>query len=182
MRRRSFLALLPLAACQQAAPLPELGEIPPFEFTNSDGQPFSSAQLQGKVWVADFFFTHCPGPCPRMASQLLEVQTATASLPNVRFVSITVDPARDTPEILAPYAARAKAIPGRWFFLTGAKDKIETLMTKSFFLGFDGELTNHSTRFALIDDKMKIRGFYDSFAKESITKLTVDLKSLHDRT
>lgn len=182
MLRRSLLALLPLAACHQAPPLPELGDIPPFAFINSDGQPFSSAALEGKVWVADFFFTHCPGPCPRMASQLHDIQTETANLANVRFVSITVDPARDTPEVLAPYATRQKAIPGRWFFLTGPNDKIESLMTKSFYLGFDGELTNHSTRFALVDKKMKIRGFYDSFDKQSITKLSIDLKNLHDRT
>jgi len=182
MRRRSLLALLPLAACQTAPPLPELGDIPAFEFTNSDGPPFSSTALAGKVWVADFCFTHCPGPCPRMASQIRDIQSATANLANVRFVSISVDPARDTPAVLAEYAARQKAIAGRWFFLSGSKEKTETLMTKSFYLGFDGELTNHSTRFALVDNQMKIRGFYDSFDKESISKLTADLKNLHDRT
>ncbi|MFN8684768.1 MAG: SCO family protein, partial [Acidobacteriota bacterium] len=102
-------------------------------------------------------------------------------LPEVRLVSITVDPDRDTPEALAQYARRFQADPQRWFFLTGRKDRISSLMSESFYLGSMGDLQAHSTRFVLVDQKMKIRGFYDSFAASSIHQLIEDIRSLHDR-
>jgi protein SCO1/2 len=182
MRRRKLLALPLLAACQPKSALPELGSIPPFEFTDQNGQRFSSSTLNGKVWVADFFFTNCPGPCPRMANQLKRVQAETADLPNLRLVSITVDPDRDTPEALAAYARRYQAQPGRWYFLTGRKDLIRNLMSESFYLGYADSLQQHSTRFVLVDGRGKIRGFYDSFAKESISKLIEDIRIIHDRS
>lgn len=181
MRRRSILPVLAFAACARKSNLPELGTIPPFEFTDQTGQRFSSEALAGRIWVADFFFTNCPGPCPRMSNQLKRVQTETQPLPEVRLVSITVDPDRDTPEALAQYARRFQADPQRWFFLTGRKDRISSLMSESFYLGSMGDLQAHSTRFVLVDQEMKIRGFYDSFAAESINQLIEDIRSLHDR-
>lgn len=185
MQRRSFLAALTLAACKKASTLPELGQVPPFEFTGADGQPFSSTALDGKIWVVDFFFTNCPGPCPRMSKQLSELQEQTKALPNFRLVSITVDPGRDTPEALAAYARRYKADPARWFFLTGRKDFIANLMSEAFYLGFADNLQEHSTRFVLVDGKRRIRGFYDSFdapgqAGENIKKLLSDIQELHE--
>jgi protein SCO1/2 len=182
MLRRSLLPALALAACAPKSNLPELGTIPPFELTDQHGQPFSSSSLSGNVWVADFFFTNCPGPCPRMSNQFKRVQAETKSLPGLRLVSITVDPDRDTPEVLAQYARRFQADPQRWFFLTGRRDRISSLMSESFYLGYMGELQAHSTRFVLVDQNMKIRGFYDSFATDSINKLIEDIRSLHDRT
>ncbi len=183
MQRRNVLPLLAsLAACSSKSSLPELGSIPPFEFTDPPGPRVSSSALNGNVWVADFFFTNCPGPCPRMSNQLKRVQAETKSLPRVRLVSITVDPDRDTPEVLTQYARRYQADPQRWFFLTGRKDRISSLMSESFYLGSMGDLQAHSTRFVLIDANMKIRGFYDSFAADSINKLIEDIRDLHDRT
>ena len=78
----------------------------------------AESTLNGHVWVANFMFTNCPGPCPRMSSQMHEVQTALAGQ-DVKLVSITVDPERDTPEKLAKYAAFYNATPGVWYFLTG---------------------------------------------------------------
>lgn len=183
MRRRSWLiAALSSAACTKKSSLPELGTIPPFEFTNQQGTPFSSSQLSGKVWVADFFFTNCPGPCPRMANQLKRVQQETLNLPQVQLVSITVDPDRDTAATLSAYAKRFEARPERWTFLTGRKDLIRNLMSESFYLGFAESMQEHSTRFVLVDQRMKIRGFYDSFAKDGIDKLIEDIRELHDHS
>jgi protein SCO1/2 len=183
MRRREWVAgLVGLAACKRASKLPELGSIPPFEFTDQSGKAFSSSTLRGKVWVADFFFTNCPGPCPRMSNQLKRVQAETSGLANVQLVSITVDPDRDTATVLEQYARRYQAQAGRWTFLTGRKDLIRNLMSESFYLGYADSMQEHSTRFVLVDGNMKIRGFYDSFAKDGIDKLIEDIQELHDLT
>lgn len=183
LARRNLLAIPALlASCKPKSSLPELGSIPPFSLTDSDGKPFESDSLKGKLWVADFFFTNCPGPCPRMANQLKRVQQETSGLNDLRLVSITVDPERDTPEVLRAYSQRYAAQPGRWLFLTGRKDIIRNLMSEAFYLGFADNLQEHSTRFVLIDATMKIRGFYDSFAKDGIEKLIEDIRTLHGRS
>jgi len=179
-RRECLLASFGLWGCRQASTLPELGSIPPFEFMDEEGKAFGSSQLKGKIWVADFFFTNCPGPCPRMSNQLQRVQTETTKMPHVHLVSITVDPDRDTSATLKQYARRFKADPARWTFLTGRKDLIRNLMSESFYLGYADTMQEHSTRFVLVDRNMKIRGFYDSFAKDGIDKLIEDIRELHD--
>src|SRR5450432_2897604 len=100
-----ILLLELLTGCTQSSPLPSLGLIPDFTLTDQSNQEFRSADaLKRKVWIADFIFTHCPGPCPRMTSQLRKVQDALAGEPGIRLISFTVDPARDTPPVLAAYA------------------------------------------------------------------------------
>ena len=108
------------AGCTRNPSLPVYSTVPGFKLTDQTGAEFSSAALNGHIWVADFFFTNCPGPCPRMSSQMHQVQTALAAEAAARFVSFTVDPARDTPPVLAAYAQHFEATPGKWFFLTGA--------------------------------------------------------------
>lgn len=184
MQRRDlvFAPLTLLAACTSKSRLPSLGSIPPFAFRDANGQEFSSSQLSGKVWIADFFFTNCPGPCPRMSNQLSQLQAKFPEYKDLRVISITVDPARDTPEVLNAYAKRYHADPARWIFLTGRKDLIQNLMSEAFFLGHGEVLTEHSTRFVLVDRQMQIRGFYDSFDKDGIEKLSTDIKDLYDRS
>lgn len=182
MSKRLFLlaAILLASACRRAEPLPVLGTVPSFTLTDSTGQPFQSdTALKGRVWVADFIFTNCPGPCPRITSRLREVQDLTASsLPDVRFVSYTIDPARDTPEVLARYARAFHATPGRWYFLTGTQADLHRLIRNAFMVGnVDGSL-EHSTRFALVDRQSHIRGYYDSSDLESLSKLRSDLAQL----
>ena len=182
LRREWLLAAVGIVGCKRKSVLPELGMIAPFEFTDQMGKTFASSQLKGKVWVADFFFTNCPGPCPRMSNQLRRVQEETGNLAGVHLVSISVDPDRDTPAAMESFAKRYQAKPDRWTFLTGAKELIRKLMVESFYLGFADTMQEHSTRFVLVDQDMKIRGFYDSFAKDSIDKLIEDIRNLHDRT
>src|SRR5579864_593640 len=94
--------VLSLTACiRHAGPLPVYYDVPSFDLVAQDSQPFHSAVLAGKIWVADFIYTTCPGPCPRMTSQMHEVQDAIAKMPDVKLVSLMVDPSSDTQLVLA---------------------------------------------------------------------------------
>ena len=166
-----------LAACN-GRQLPVLGQIPEFRLTAQDGHIFDSHSLGGKIWVADFIFTTCPGPCPMMSARMRQVQTETATLADVRLVSFTVDPAHDTPPVLEAYAKHFLARPDRWFFLTGAQSNLNALGLNAFHLNaVDGNL-DHSTRFALVDRQSRIRGYY-SFSDDNFPKsLIADIRRL----
>src|ERR1700681_4462034 len=99
-----FSSALLLAGCAAQAGLPSYGLVPDFTLTDQNGKPFTNrTALHGQVWIADFVYTNCEGPCPRMSSQMHQVQSALAGADGVQLVSFTVDPARDTPEVLASY-------------------------------------------------------------------------------
>jgi protein SCO1/2 len=168
-----------LTACRQEPPLPVYWQIPAFQLTAQSGQPFDSKTLEGNVWVADFIYTTCPGPCPRMSSQMRGVQTAVASMPGVKLVSFTVDPKDDTPAILSAYATRYRAEPGRWFFLTGDQATLQTVCRNGFKLGdVDGKMV-HSTRFVLVDGQGRVRGFYNPTEDDAaMPKLLHDIRTL----
>jgi protein SCO1/2 len=171
------IVTLGLAGCVHPS-LPTYAVVPGFALTDQNGAAFDSESvLKGHVWVADFMFTNCPGPCPRMSSQMRQVQTALAST-DVRLVSYTIDPAHDTPAVLAGYAANYHAQPGVWFFLTGPVETLRTLDRDVFKLGdIDGSL-DHSTRFVLVDRKAGVRGFYLTSESDSIPRLVADAKRL----
>jgi protein SCO1/2 len=155
-----------------------MGDVPSFQLTSQSGQAFERKALDGSVWVADFFFTTCTGPCPRMTAQMRTVQNRTADLPGVKLVSFTVDPKRDTPPVLAEYAKRFQADPARWFFLTGETAVLDGLARNTFKLNnVDGSLV-HSTRFVLVDRKSRIRGVYASTDDDFLSRLVRDIRSL----
>jgi len=168
-----------LVGCAEKPALPSYGVVPGFTLTDQNGAAFSSVMaLQNRVWVADFIFTNCPGPCPRMSSQMHQVQTALSANAGARFVSFTVDPARDTPPVLAAYAGHFEAAPGKWFFLTGPLPALENLSRNVFKLSdVDGSL-EHSTRFVLVDRSSQIRGYYLSSEPDAIPHLIADAKRL----
>ena len=143
-----------LSACLKPKPLGSPRHRSPFLLTAQDGQPFESKWLDGHIWVADFIYTTCDGPCPMMSSQMRRIQDQTAAeMPDVRFISITVDPVHDTPPVLLEYAKHFKADFNRWRFLTGDQSALNDLALKGFKLNtVDGSLT-HSTRFVLVDGK-----------------------------
>ena len=174
----TLLPLLLLASCVKPKELPVLGEVPPFQLTSQTGQPFDSQVLDGHIWVADFIYTTCTGPCPMMTTQMRHIQTATAESPEVRLVSMTVDPVHDTPAVLTEYAKRYKQDPARWFFLTGDAKYLSDLGVNAFKLNsVDGSLT-HSTRFVLVDGKRRIRGFYLSAEDAFMPQLLHDIRQL----
>lgn len=151
-------------------PLPVMGDVGEFQLTDQIGRSFSGSQLKGQVWIADFIFTSCAGPCPMMSALMRRFTEQLAEIENVRFVSFSVDPERDTPERLMEYGARYHADPNRWFFLTGDKMVIYDLAEKKFRLAAadtDPQLRSphsisHSSKFVLVDQKGSIRGYYDS--------------------
>ena len=171
-----FLALF---ACRsQTAALNDYGVVPRFTLTTQDGGPFDSSVLQGKIWVADFFFTTCGGPCPRMTSQMHQIQDATWRMPDVKLVSFTVDPARDTPQQLKLYAAAHHASPDHWYFLTGPQPELNHLGLDVFKLNTVDAALQHSTRFVLVDKRSHIRGYYDTSEPGAISKIVADIHAL----
>ncbi len=158
------------------------GTVPGFQLTNQNGQPFGSAQLSGKIWIADFIYTTCPGPCPMISSRMSELQKPLQKT-DVHLVSFSVNPEKDTPEVLRGYADKLQAEPGRWDFVTGAKSAIYKLSHDGFKLavsdGRDAQgIPVHSTRMVLVDRHGQIRGYYDATEPEAITKLLADTNHL----
>jgi protein SCO1/2 len=171
------LAFILLAGCGSKPDLPTLGATAPFKLTEHTNQPFDSASLNGRVWIADFMFTTCPGPCPRMSSQMHEVQMALEGQ-GIQLVSFTVDPEHDTPEALAAYAQKFKASPGVWHFLTGEKADLNHLAKDVFKLGVVDGSFEHSTRFVLVDRTGQMRGYYLSSEPNAIPRLIEDARAL----
>jgi cytochrome oxidase Cu insertion factor (SCO1/SenC/PrrC family) len=173
------LLCLSLYSCHRREPLGEFNAVPDFELTDQSGARFESAlQLKGKVWIADFIFTNCAGPCPRMGSQMRQVQSALTGQPGIRLVSFSVDPKRDTPEVLSAYAKRYSAQPGRWFFLTGSPDTLNKLSLEAFMLSRVSDQLDHSTRFALVDRQGKVRKYYETTEPRAIPDLIADAREL----
>ncbi len=111
------------------------GVVPDFSLIERDGQRVTLADLRGKVWVANFIYTHCTETCPLRSAQIARLQEELRGEPEVRFVSITVDPEQDPPEVISEYAARFGADRERWLFFTGEKRAIYALAVEGFRLG-----------------------------------------------
>jgi protein SCO1/2 len=174
-----FCSALALAACSARPGLPNYGLVPDFTLTDQTGSVFESAKsLRGQVWIADFVYTNCEGPCPMMSSYMHKVQTELTGPDNVQLVSFTVDPARDTPKVLAEYASHFMAQPGKWFFLTGPQPTLHHLSRDVFKLGDVTAELEHSTRFVLIDRNARIRGFYLSSDDDAIPRLVADARTV----
>jgi protein SCO1 len=155
------------------------GSVPEFQLINQNGKNFGSADLRGKIWIADFIYTTCPGPCPMISSRMSELQKPLEKT-DVQLVSFSVDPARDTPAVLQTYAERLQAEPGRWDFLTGPRSTIYDLSRNGFKLAVGEEkgVPIHSTRMILVDRHGTIRGYYDATEADAVTKLIADTTHL----
>ncbi|MFQ6113153.1 MAG: SCO family protein [bacterium] len=183
---------LPAHKNQARTQLPTYGAVPHFTLTERSGMSFGLEELEGKIWVADFIFTGCGGTCPTMTRHMAKLQAELPDDLDVKLVSITVDPLRDTPEVLSKYAETYGAERGRWFFLTGPHDEIIQIASEGFHLSAGqlppehsvdaalGPIT-HSIKFALIDQDGQIRGYYDGTEEESINALIRDIKILNKR-
>jgi protein SCO1/2 len=171
-------ALFGLTACGPSQRLKYFGQVPGFELISQTGRKITLSDLRGKVWVADTFFTTCTGPCPMMSAKLRRVEQSVSTLPNVRFVSFTVDPAHDTQQAMLEYSGHFHAAPDRWFFLTGAQSVLNHVALDGLKLSkVDGSL-DHSTEFVLVDADTMIRGYYFPFEKDQFERLIADVRSL----
>jgi protein SCO1/2 len=173
-----FAWLCLLASCAPVKPLPVLGRIPQFDLTAQTGEPFDSHSLDGHIWVANFIYTNCPGPCPMMSHQMRGIQLSTQATPAVRLVSFTVDPAHDTPAVLTAYAKHFQADPARWTFLTGEMSRLNDLGFNAFKLNPVDGAFDHSTRFVLVDPERRIRGYYLSSDDDFPKQLLQDIRQL----
>jgi protein SCO1 len=176
-----WLRQLEVTALRQRS-VSSYGSVPEFQLVNQDGKNFGSADLRGKIWIADFIYSTCPGPCPMISTRMSELQDPLKKT-DVHLVSFTVDPAKDTPEVLHKYAERLQAEPGRWDFLTGPQSTIYNLSRNGFKLAVsDGNdakgIPVHSTRMILVDRHGEIRGYYDATEADAVTKLVADATHL----
>ena len=169
----------------------ELGKIaivPPFALTERSGKTITNHDLAGKIWVADFIYTTCPGPCPLVTANMARLQNAVARDPQVQLVTFTVDPQNDTPAVLAKYADQFKADPNRWWFLTGPEKPLYDLIENGFRLSVqdnsgqppqEGQYkVTHSTHLALVDGDGDVRAYYDGVSAEGRADLLRDIKIL----
>ncbi len=174
-----LLAAVVAAGCGSDASAPAARPVPDFSLVERSGRTISLADLRGRVWIANFIFTRCTGPCPRTTASMARLASEIRS-PDVRFVSVTVDPAHDTKEVLSAYAASYGADSERWLFLTGTEEDIVALCRDGFRLGVaaappgeaaPGAEVAHSTRFAVVDRDGTIRGYFDDEDEESMLRL-----------
>jgi protein SCO1/2 len=189
-----WIAML-LVSCDKPKPLPILGnryyengdtvfhQIGHFQFVDQDSAIITNENLDGKIYVADFFFTSCRTICPIMKTQMLRVYEATREMNDVLLVSHTIDPEYDTVALLRDYAERLGVKSDRWHFLTGQKDSIYKVAQTSYFATAMEDKTEpdgfiHSGAFLLVDKKGRIRGKYDGTKEMDVNRLIADIKRL----
>ncbi|MRX66813.1 protein SCO1/2 [Flavobacterium resistens] len=182
-----------LKGAKDSAKLLTIGPAPKFELTNQDGAKVSNSTYKGKVYVLEFFFTTCPSICPKMNLSMLEIEKTFFGNPNFGIVSITIDPAHDTPAVLKDHAKLLGVKSSNWNFLTGDKATIMDLSNKGFnlYAGENDKVNGgfeHSGLFALIDKDGKIRCrkdefgnpilYYDGLDKKGVREIQEDIKVL----
>lgn len=160
-------------------------KVPFFAFPSSNGDTISSKTTEGKIYIADFFFTSCPGICKQMSSQLKRVQESILDNPEVLILSHSVDPENDSISVLKAYAEKHKAINGKWYFLTGEKNKIFDLAQKGYFISAledstsnDADRFIHSDKFILVDKQKHIRGYYNGTDPKEVDRLILEIDVL----
>jgi protein SCO1/2 len=172
--------------------LKRYGRLPAFELIGSDGKPFTSERLRGKVWVASFVFTQCKNSCPILAAQLKRLARSLPEGPDFALVSFSVDPVRDTPQVLRRYAQELGLVDARWFFVTGSVPALKRLIQDGFLLSAEpGELALdergrpdilHSNKIVLVDRAFGIRGYYDGLLGSSVEAVRRDALRLAKET
>ena len=179
----------------QKSDLVEIGPVPAFKLTNQDNKSISDKDYLGKVYVVEFFFSTCPTICPKMNESMLQLQEEFYGNPNFGIASITIDPAKDTPQVLKEHANLLGVKHYNWHFLTGDKEYIYSLANKGFnlYAGENNKVAGgfeHSGLFALVDKNGKIRCrkdaqgnpilYYDGLEASGVEAIKEDIKKLLD--
>lgn len=201
-----FLAMMlfwGLTACQSNDRLPILGQkeaviktvngktvtdsvahsIPDFRFVSQYGDTVSAQTLDGKIYVADFFFTTCPTICPKMKTQLKRVYERFKGNQNVMLLSHSIDPMHDSVAVLREFAQNLGVQGNQWLFVTGDKEKLYDIGQNSYMVSTADDASApggvvHSGAFILVDTKKHIRGIYDGTTVEGVDKLMTDMEKL----
>jgi protein SCO1/2 len=152
--------------------LPVIGQIADFTLTNQDGKITTLADLSNHIWVADIIFTRCAGPCPRMTAQMKSLEILLPAASEAKLVTLTTDPANDTPAMMKKYGERFNADFNRWTFLTGTKKEIAGLASGSLKLSAVpvppedqksvADLFIHTTIFVVVDKHARLRGIFET--------------------
>jgi cytochrome oxidase Cu insertion factor (SCO1/SenC/PrrC family) len=182
LRLGALLTLLALSGCVRQPPSdPETPlYIPDFNLTERSGRTVSKTDLEGTVWIGASFYATCPGVCTQVSGAMARLQKELANQPDVRLVSVTLDPETDTPAVLESYATKFGADPKRWLFLTGPKDQVLGLIEKGFRVGFSentgtarasGDKISHNPRLVLVDRTGRIRGWFDATDSKKLDDL-----------
>lgn len=168
----TLIIALALRSHPPKSPLPVLGSVADFTLTNQNGTLTTLADLTNRVWLADIIFTSCAGPCPRMTSQMRQVQEKLPAKSGARLVTLTTFPEFDTPELLKKYGTHYGADFNRWTFLTGEKIQISMLAANSLKLSAQpvkpedqkdaADLFIHTTIFVIVDKRAQLRGFFET--------------------
>ncbi len=183
-----------LGACQPKK-LPILGErafingdsvyhsISDFSFVDQDSNEVTNKTFEGKIYIADFFFTTCPTICPVMKTQMLRIYDQFKDNPQVAILSHTIDPRHDSVAVLKAYAKRLGVSGSFWHFVTGNRDKIYSLGQKDYYVtaGEDSTAAGgiiHSGAFILVDKKRRVRGMYDGTKEKDVSRLMKDMSVL----
>ena len=179
----------------QKSDLVEIGPVPAFKLTNQDNKTISDKDYLGKVYVVEFFFSTCPTICPKMNESMLQLQNEFYGNPNFGIASITIDPAKDTPQVLKEHANLLGVKHYNWHFLTGDKEYIYSLANKGFnlYAGENNKVAGgfeHSGLFALVDKDGKIRCrkdaqgnpilYYDGLEASGVEAIKEDIKKEQD--
>ncbi|MCI5064969.1 SCO family protein [bacterium] len=178
------LALFGMLGCERASSpngireLPRMAPAPEFSLTDSVGEEFVFSETAGRVRVVNFFFARCPSICPRIQEQLSQLRKQHEAREDLLFLSLSVDPEHDTPEVLGEYARKYRKNSEEWKFLTGDLTTIEGLLANGFRLSSGMLPDEHNTRIVLVDGEGVIRGFYQGMDKEHIKRLGSDLEQL----
>jgi protein SCO1 len=155
-----------------------------FKFENQFKEMISEQEIEGKVFVAEYFFTTCKSICPLMNKQMQRIQEKFKGNENLKILSFTVDPTIDDTDQLFKYAKEMNAKEDQWHFLTGKKEELYKLARKSFFILKPAEAKNlgdagsdfiHTNNFVLVDQKKRIRGYYDGTSETEVTQLIEDI-------
>lgn len=167
-----------------APELKDMHRIAPFAFTDQDGNTITQRSVEGKIYVADFFFTRCPGICPTLTKNLGMVQEAFKTDTSVLLLSHSVTPDLDSVPVLKRYANDHQVMQGKWHLLTGNKDSIYNLARRSYFadedLGQQKDANDflHTENVLLIDRHLRIRGIYKGTSAAEMNNLIADIKTL----
>lgn len=181
-----LLAVLAVGCTKRSAEdVPVLGLLPEFALVDQNEQAFTRDTMEGDIWVSAFVFTHCKSTCPRLTAHMKGLQTRVSDVPSANFVSVSVDPRNDTPEVIKAYMTKNALDERNWRFVTGDEEAIRHVVVEGFKVPIGDDESRvagsdeimHSNSFVLVDDKAQVRGYYRA-NNDGIADLERDLRAL----